>query len=239
MRGVVLLLGACGRIGFAPQDQVPDDGVVNNDAIGPTDDAPLNAVVVTFGNRADAMVRDVVRDTFILEAQQTLNHGIRRELEIDTGDDRAHALIRVDVSSIPASATVFSAVLELKVTNPSESATLSGFRVLEDWDEGVGDGQGGAASWVSRTIPLLWSGPGATGASRDATLIAQVSGAFADDTVIPIDLAPVAVQGWVVDPPNNFGFVLEQTLGINGVDFGSSEESRDDYRPLLTVTYVP
>jgi len=236
---LMLTLAGCGRIGFGTTND-PADGPANSDAIGPLGDAPASAITVTFGERSDAMFTGVSKDTHLAQAQPTLNFGGAIELDLDGPPTADNLLILFDTTAIPVNATVFSASLDLMITDTaSAEARLQAFRMLRDWNEGSSNGVGGAASWQQPTLAELWEEAGAGGSERDTTVVADVMGPFILNTPITIALLPDAVQRWVADKTTNFGLVVTQINGTDGTGFGSREEPRESFRPLLTVTYVP
>jgi hypothetical protein len=233
----MVVLG-CGRINFGSASDAGSDGA---DGAIEVPDAPVDAdttVFATFG-RAMSTFPGTTRDTFISESLPNFNHGATIELAVDAAPDAEHLLLRFDVSAIPATVTVTSAKVSLVVTNPSTDAMIEAYRVLEDWDEGASDAVTGFASWTDRFQAVSWAGAGATGASRATTAMGQLAPPFVDDNRVFMQLAPDVVQLWISDPATNFGMVLAQVGGADGPAFASREDGRDEYRPELTVFYVP
>jgi hypothetical protein len=159
------------------------------------------------------------------------------------------ALLRMDLSSIPAGATVQSATLELTVsTTPNATPiAIALHAATRAWGEGsvVPPGAGGAgaapatgdATWSwSKFNQTAWTAAGgdfsaATSATASAGAVGSVSawtgaGLAAD------------VQAWVSNPASNFGWVLvgPETTAQRVRKFYSSEAAQ--FRPRLTVTVL-
>ena len=130
------------------------------------------------------------------------------------------ALIRFDLTPIPANATILDVTLSLTVDRSGGNNSNNPFglhRVQQAWGEGdvVGASQGGFggspndgdATWTSSSHGnTLWTAPGGdfiTGASASAT-----SGQA--DSVTEWDSATMAaaVQAWLAAPDTNFGCLL-------------------------------
>lgn len=175
---------------------------------------------------ATLYIGEVVEDvwsgsTDIDDAQITadtpdVNAGSGDLINVDGLTPHAHALIRFNnLSTIPSSATILSATLELDCTNPGNLMDV--YQLLESWNET-------SATWNT------WSEPGAMGGSSIDT------GIDADCTVIgicSIDITAM-VQAWVEGTAANYGLVLMDG-GDDGVDFNSSETGNG---PVLNVRYA-
>ncbi|MCC7352358.1 MAG: DNRLRE domain-containing protein [Anaerolineae bacterium] len=125
------------------------------------------------------------------------------------------ALLRFDVSSIPAGAVINMASLVLKVNalqGPSPQA-LQVYTIIGDWDDSV--------TWDTRPV---------TGT--------QIVGVGVGTSVMVASI-PAAVQGWVDNPTANNGVEI---VGPGGPDaylrsFDSNEAANASNRPRLTVVY--
>ncbi|MBI1321558.1 MAG: DNRLRE domain-containing protein [Candidatus Hydrogenedens sp.] len=159
------------------------------------------------------------------------------------------ALIRVDLSSIPAGSVVTSATLSLTVERSGENFGNLPFtlhRVTRAWGEGrvVGRGEGGFgapadegdATWIaSRHRETTWTSPGGDYAP-EASATAASGPAGATDTWSGPGMA-ADVQAWVDNPNANFGWILISTqegAKQRVKKFYSSEATRS--RPRLVVT---
>ncbi|MEX2217266.1 MAG: multicopper oxidase domain-containing protein [Phycisphaerales bacterium] len=167
------------------------------------------------------------------------------------GDIR-RALVRFDLSGVPAGSMVTAAELRLYCTRTNSSSgarSVSLHRLLADWGEGTsgGGGQGGegapptagCSTWVHRFYTgQLWAAPGgdfAPGASATALVNAEGSYEWEAAGMVP------DVQAWVDSPAGNFGWMVRGDEAASGVAkrFASREASQAARRPTLTVTFTP
>lgn len=171
-------------------------------------------------------------------AGETLQDGSRR------------ALIRFDVSSIPAGASVTSAVLRLSMDMTRAGPnSVHLHRVTSDWGEGNSSSSGGQgapaqpddATWLHRFFPsMLWGAPGGDFQPASSTFtVVDEPGAYTWGS------APGMVgdvQAWVDEPANNFGWLLVGSEVNRSVkrfvsrDATLAAELPD--RPTLTVLYT-
>jgi PKD repeat protein len=163
------------------------------------------------------------------------------------------ALVRFDVSSVPASSVIQSAQLQLTNTSPDAVGQLTGTqtfsirRITNSWTEGTTAtgtaGQGGAvtgngSTWNHRsTSPnIAWTLPGGDFAASSGTIqITDASQAFTSS-----DLGS-DVQGWLTTPATNFGWIL---IGNEAATktvkwFATRESPNAAARPKLTVVFRP
>ncbi len=131
---------------------------------------------------------------------------------------RARALLRFDLSEIPANAVVTNVRVVLWVTKSPSGAVGSVFglhRVASDWEEGTRSGtRGGVAlagesTWNSRG-PGPWAAPGGLAGTDYA---ATSSGSVSVGGNGPYGFGATAglladVQHWVAHPAQNFGWIL-------------------------------
>lgn len=230
MRAWLLVLAGCGRIGFGGGDAGADDP----DA--PGDLAPVPSML-RFGNRSDVDVVGSIADTFLDEGEPGNNVGNHLDLHLNTGVQPI--LMRFDLTTIPAHATVISARLSLSVSvfPIPLSARLTVQRLREYWMEGTGDHSAGSCNRDERQPGIPWATVGADApGSRDAAILASANGPVAEgDTVVvalPVDL----VQPWIADPSSNHGIAIvgDDPGGIY-TEIASSEFSEELLRPVLEL----
>ncbi len=158
------------------------------------------------------------------------------------------ALLKFDLSSIPASATVTAASLTLTVNKEATNDTpVSVHRLLADWGEGTSQASGGEgggatasagdATWTQRFVGAgsPWTAPGGdfvAAASSTLTVPASNTGTW---TGLAAD-----VQGFVTDPATNFGWIVRagETTAGTAKKFNSREVTTPSLRPSLSVTYT-
>jgi hypothetical protein len=144
-------------------------------------------------------------DTMLDSTAVTSNFGAATELEASG----THAiLLRFDTTAL-GPGTILTVDLHFWTTTSGglQRGSLQVFRLLEDWTEGTGTGQPGAASWQDRLAGIAWTGPGASGGARDPTPLGSTP-ATGDATEQVVALSLSAVEGWRAAPATNFGVVL-------------------------------
>lgn len=157
-------------------------------------------------------------------------------------------LIRFDVAAaVPPGAIVESVTLTL-VMNPSNAspATLPLHRVLADWGEGPSSSSGGLgapaqpgdATWLHTFFDEeRWVHPGAQFVARESgAALVEDPGPCTWSSTIHL-VADVTL--WVQAPERNFGWVLlgDETFPQTVKSFASRENTNEEARPRLTVTY--
>jgi len=145
------------------------------------------------------------------------------------------SLVRFDVASLPAAASVQSASLALYWTERtnSNSLTLAVHRVLVDWVDSQ-------ATRAYRLSGVPWSaaglGPGADYEAAAASTRA-FTGAESAGKWINLDVTAM-VGAWVQNPASNKGLVLLQSQASGAVIYSFGSEWGVN-PPKLTVTYLP
>lgn len=168
-------------------------------------------------------------DTSIVQEQPGNNYGHVERLYVGVAQEKnSHALVRFDLSSIPATGQVVYATLSLQPTS-----LLGGSyelrRVLTAWGEGDKAGSPasqGEATWIAaRTGESNWAVPGGTlGTDFATTSSATATSAGASMWFVP---SSAELEEWRQFPQNNFGWVLQKNLSSgqssSRVSFYSSE----------------
>jgi Glycosyl hydrolase family 71 len=185
---------------------------------------------------AEAEVTSVTSsvDTKISERAPTTTYGSATTLSVD-GDEPSnrgtdeYALLRWDLSPIPAGSKVDSASVTLNVTNPSKDTYLV-YALERSWSEQT-------ATWQLSATGSPWEVPGAKG-SNDKE--AQVAGSVVAPKVgkQSFALSAAVVEGWIDDPTTNNGIIIADPMNRNGFDFSSSESAAAADRPQIRVTYT-
>ncbi len=162
---------------------------------------------------------------------------------------RRRALIRFDLGSIPAGATIEAARLELSMSRTiSGTLTVRLHRLLRGWGEGTVDAPGqegtgapaqaGDATWTQNRLGGgSWDQLGGdyeTMASAAAPVRNLGRYTWTSDQLI------ADVQAWLDDPASNFGWIV---IGNEAAGFGTAKrlDSRENpdpaARPVLVVSY--
>jgi hypothetical protein len=180
-----------------------------------------------------------VTDTWLEERAPSTNAGtspvLRMDRDAPAGSGQSvNALLRFDVSAIPAGSTVRSVRLTFHVTNRTGGEGFFLYTAGREWSESQ-------SSWTRATSATTWSAAGARGtADRGSTALATLLPTVTGTYSVTLGAAGIAaVQGWVNSPASNRGFVLDADTNMDGLDVASSEASTPAQRPQLTVTYTP
>jgi hypothetical protein len=175
--------------------------------------------------------------------------GIAQQNEFGNAYKR-RALLRFDLSSIPANAVISSATLRVRVTK-----TIAGtyqfnlYRMLADWGEGAsnsgGDGTGAAAQTGDATWNYRFFGNTATAwVNRGGDFSNLVSGTTNIGAIGQYTFTGAGmrsdVQGWVDGTKPNYGWMMTSDLEFltSIAKRISSREATAANRPLLTVVYT-
>jgi hypothetical protein len=170
-------------------------------------------------------------DTMILSGSPTTNRGTASSLNVDGSPD-VGALIKWDISTIPAGSQIQSASITLNITNTSVD-TYEIYELKQNWTE-LG------ATWNRYAAGANWQSAGARGANdRGSTVLGSLKASATGKITVQLNAAGIAVvQKWLDNPQSNFGFILQDyTSASDGFDFDSREASNAANRPKLTVTY--
>lgn len=166
------------------------------------------------------------------------------------------ALLAFDVARhVPPGSTIERVTLILHVSQSPPSAWPTPFvlhRVTAAWGEGTSDsgppgGLGAAAStddatWTHRLwSTAAWATPGGDFAeARSAVLVIPVTD---DDFMTWSSTAAMVadVQHWLDEPASAFGWILigDETADGTARRFDSRESRHANYRPVLTIEFVP
>lgn len=141
-------------------------------------------------------------------------------------DDR-RGLLKFDLSSIPTTARVISATLEMWIA--AEGQGIKAYKMLVPWT--------GASTHTSLG-----------GVNNDGTK-AAVAESFRNgvnlDTIVNINWltnVPIAdIQDWVTNPSTNYGWLmkgLDESAGGDGMQFDGKAGTTASRRPKLTIKYV-
>lgn len=170
-------------------------------------------------------------DTYIDQFLPTANNGNLDRMDVrwyDPGtglSEHMQALLRFDLSSIPAGSTITSATLTLHNTRAAANGAgdvLNIGRVTSAWTE--------AHTWnmgIPSSVPTGIVTPSVAGLTQ--------SPVAPEPYAIPG--VEALVQGWVDTPASNFGVILTTTQNLN-LRFATSEHGTASARPKLDVTYT-
>ncbi len=146
-------------------------------------------------------------------------------------------VIKFDISSIPATATITGTVLTLTVLNEDSlnSRTISCYRVKRAWSESQ-------STWNSYTTGNAWQTAGASGANdREATNIgtATQGATLVEGNEVAITLTAAKIQEMINGVFTNNGFLLQvDTENADAVNYYSTNHATTTKRPKLVVDYT-
>jgi hypothetical protein len=177
-------------------------------------------------------------DTFIDSSTPTTANGSATSLVADldfssypTISRTRQTLIKYDLSSIPSSATVIGAYMNIYIN--TEGKMIAFHKMLTSWDG-------------SSTYNSLSAGVGLDNVDAVSTPEAAIGVATASQGIdgyvgsIRVNLDPSTIQGWVSGGANH-GYVIVNQLADSsgdGVQLSSSEAATQSQRPKLTISYI-
>jgi len=196
---------------------------------------------------AQEVTLTAVADTWINGWQPNANYGTRNEFYVRNGNVHA-ALLKFDLSGIPAGATVLKARLTLYPVDLGSLGplvadrnltpittmhpfTLSAYQVYRAWDELQ-------ATWLNATTGDMWGVPGANDSATDRSAAAADSVTITDETEVYLNVTSVVAE-WVSDSTTNKGLFLGgSATKAMARAFASSSYWNPEMRPKLYVLYT-
>lgn len=169
-------------------------------------------------------------DTYIWDTTPSTTYGTGVSMVVDTAvgveSDQRKALLKFDLSSIPTTATVIGAKLELYIN--TEGQGFKFHKMLVDWDE--------SSTYTSLSGPIDNDGIKAAVAEdcRNGVNLDTVTGTVRNNMRLS------TVQDWITNPANNFGWVIEQVTSAtgDGVQLDTRQSVTSTRRPKLTIRYI-
>lgn len=179
------------------------------------------------------------RDVWLEQAAATTNRGTVTPLNVDsrrTDSDPntgAWAILKWDLTAIPAGASVESATLSLDVSNISTAGPYDLYASLRPWNETQ-------ATWNNYATGQAWQTAGGTGAlDRGTVVLGSIPSATATGVKdIALNAAGLAqLEAWIGDPASNNGFFIYNPNNLDGIQVVSREHATATRHPKLTVSY--
>ena len=172
-------------------------------------------------------------DTRLRADMPTRVFGSSSKLEIDGNPDFS-SLIRWDLSSIPADATVLSAAVTVNVVNSSNDV-FELYAVKRPWVESE-------ANFNQASAGTNWQVAGASGpGDRGPNVMGRITAPQTGLTTVEINADGLGAVGfWIAHPEFNHGLILQDYTNAttDDLDFSSSETSTLGNRPKFTVVYT-
>jgi hypothetical protein len=175
------------------------------------------------------------RDTCISEPNPSSKFGTANAVRVDgnagSGKDLS-ALLKWDLSSIPAGSQVQAVSLTIYVTDRSDQP-YQVYELMRPWVENQ-------ATWNVYATGSNWSFAGAKGSlDRSSTVVVTVTASAVGSYTLTLNSSGLdMVQSWVDTPSANNGIIVANTTSSDLLVFSTRHVSTRANRPRLTVTYV-
>ena len=169
-----------------------------------------------------------IRDTYLADgALSNTAFGGSPDLVLSDTTSVDRALIRFDLSNLPTTTRVTSAILELELEDIAFGGAGSArvHRATRDWTESE-------ATWNERRSGATWTTPGG---DYDPQIEASTDIDVAQLGSTQWDVTPLTAS-WVRGTNPNHGLLLAVSPGIDGASFSSGDRVCGQH-PKLTVTY--
>ncbi len=161
---------------------------------------------------------------------------------------KRRGIVRFDLASIPAGATITSVSLSMNVSRTRAGLqSIALHRATSSWGEGTSDAGGeegigapattGDATWIHRFYPsTLWATPGGDFAPAASATTSVDTGSTTWSSAAMVADA----QAWVNNPATNFGWVLKgnEVGSVTAKRFDSRQHPTLSRRPVLNITYT-
>ncbi|PKN86556.1 MAG: hypothetical protein CVU46_07375 [Chloroflexi bacterium HGW-Chloroflexi-8] len=163
-------------------------------------------------------------DTFIWASEPDVDHSNSITIvQEEFPGDELRSLLRFELSSIPADATITSAELQFYVSEEGEGFDMH--RMLVSWNEtdtyhSIGDRQ-----FYPDNV------------DAEGTVAASWPGAIGYTGIITIPVITSTIQGWIDGTLSNNGWLMIASDPGDGQEIYSSEYTTTTDRPKLTVGY--
>lgn len=201
-----------------------------------TDADPFAPVTVTVQRGDGGSAIDTMLQQGTPDATAGGSDPLQADYGVGTTGESIVVLMKFDLGAIPPGSTVTSASLSLNIVNSTTGGTPFDFYPLtHDWSEAE-------ATWLVSKNGSPWNFPGtrtndAGTPDRLGTAMLSIKPAVIAKTDFPLETAGLAVvQGWVNNPTQNFGFVIDTKNNSDGILFSSAESANP---PQLKITYTP
>lgn len=175
--------------------------------------------------RRESLTPGAIRDTYIASDEPERNFGDAVGLFMGTppgSEASRHALLRFDLSGLPAGATILTARVGMHQETTSGPGVLSVHQILRDWDE----------------RRETWDSFGLAGFDPQPLLTFSNATAVVSSTEeVWFDLTGL-VERWASGDAENDGILLSESGGAE-TQLLSSEIGRVGDRPWMSICYVP
>lgn len=169
-------------------------------------------------------------DTYIWSkaANQGDDHGsdVTFVADYNSGTDERYGLLKFDLSTIPAGATIVGCDLYLNINTEGQFFEL--YRMFQAWDESSSYTSLGGLPAFDDVVAA--SVPDARHGNYDT-----ISGT---GVIVQVKIPVATIQNWIDGTLANNGWVIYGTTNADGLQFASSENATTSDRPRLVVRYT-
>ncbi|MHB8132899.1 MAG: DNRLRE domain-containing protein [Anaerolineaceae bacterium] len=163
-------------------------------------------------------------DTFIWASEPDVDHSNSITIVQDEfPGDELRSLLRFELSSIPADATITSAELQFYVSEEGEGFDMH--RMLVSWNEDATYNSIGGRHFAP------------DGTDAEISVNANWPGNLGYTGLITVPVTTSTIQGWIDGTLPNYGWLMIASNSLNGQEIYSSENLELANRPKLTVSY--
>ena len=143
-------------------------------------------------------------------------------------------LLKFDLGTVPARASVLSARLELSLMSVAAPGAATAHRVTRSWIEGTKNGGGVAdgATWATYDGSNTWT---SAGGDFNSSAVAETA-IDSSDTWVSWEIGPL-VEQWLAGAPND-GLLIQADGALRQAKFATRENSNIGVQPKLTITYA-
>ncbi|MDP6451947.1 MAG: DNRLRE domain-containing protein [SAR202 cluster bacterium] len=187
------------------------------------DISSMTTAIVTIAPNQETVMLSPLSDSWIDRAEPDANHGIFETLRVQSdASANNRALVRFDLTSIPAGVEVDKATLHLFALQvPVEARTYGLHRVTSFWEE----------------LDVTWSSqPTGTSNYTDTADTRATPGRMDWDVTSDVDgmLSGILTNwGWLIEDANEYDI----NVGIGRTEYASQEHETESLWPVLEVSY--
>lgn len=207
-------------------------------------------VTLDIGTRAEVTLTPVKDNTLYEDATGSVSNGAGEYIVVGKySTSKRRGLVKFDLSSIPSTATVGEASLEVDVLGSVHAVEISLFNAEKEWGEGTSNAAGNETVGATRTkYDATWTYSTYSTASWDtaggdynfdrpvATRVVGAAGVYTWESASPL---VASVQDWVTDPGSNYGWVLasNEKTALTNKQILSRQNGDPARQPKLHVSY--
>ena len=226
---------------IAPDFTVPSDATLYLDANCMLDSTIANLGDITIVQNPAGLTAPTVeivspqKDTWISESDPTLNYGASSTIETQLlASQNKNGVMVYDLTPY-AGQTVLSVTMYMYLEQGAgNGAIMSTYPiVINQWDEGTGNGTPGATNWTQATPTTNWLTPGG---SFHNGIIGSMETKATGYNAMPMD--PAAWQFVIDNPSSSLGMLLFNDNTYDGTLVFTSKEGPANQRPYIKLEFA-